>query len=437
MFVLYTVIVLGLGTLLWTTVGIFRFVAERRRQKHHNANSTEDSGQTVLPEQVAILVAAHNEDAVIAETIASAAALVPLRNIFIVSDGSTDGTVTVARRADVRVLDLSQNRGKAGALLAAIEYFQLAKRFEVVTLLDADTRLAADYLQTGLPPFADPGVVAVAGRVITSPVPSPTRFGRFLIAYRERFYRVVQLLHKYGQAAVAVNVVSIVPGFASMYRSSALKDIDIAAPGLVIEDFNMTFEVHARKLGRIHFHPKTAIAYTQDPDNFRDYTRQIYRWNLGFWQTVRRHGLHRGRFWAALALQIFELISSSLVLLLLVPFMLVWSAFQIAEMYNVESPAADFFSGVFVPEAILLGVLIPDFLLTIFVAAVTRDPLYLIRGLAFPLMRLLDAGIFITALVRAWFVRSTGIWVSPGRRPQTEHVPSTTTTQGIHKDYAV
>lgn len=436
MIVLYMVIVLGLGTLLWSVVGIVRFIAEHRaRSDRTESRFIQD--EPISPTQVAVLVAAHNEEAVILETIASAAELVPLGNIFIVSDGSTDRTVSVSRNAGVAVLDLRINRGKAGALLAAIDHFDLSSRFEVVTLLDADTRLAADYLATGLPPFRDPTVVAVAGRVVTSPVASPTRLGRFLIAYRERFYQIVQLLHKYGQAAVHVNVVSIVPGFASMYRARALTEIDIAAPGLVIEDFNMTFEVHARKLGRIFFHPKAAVAYTQDPDNFRDYTKQIYRWNLGFWQTVRRHGLRPGRFWAALALQIFELISSSLLLFLIIPFMLIWTGFQIAASTGGETPVAGFFDGLFVPQAILLGVLLPDFLLTVFVAVVLRKPFYLLWGVLFPLMRIVDSVIFLTALVRAWFVHSTGRWTSPARRSETVVAAEVEPVQGIHKDYAV
>jgi poly-beta-1,6-N-acetyl-D-glucosamine synthase len=62
---------------------------------------------------------------------------------------------------------LHPNRGKAGALAAGIERFALRERFEVVMLLDADTAPAPDYLQTGLPQFDDPDVVAVVGRAAT------------------------------------------------------------------------------------------------------------------------------------------------------------------------------------------------------------------------------------------------------------------------------
>ena len=290
----------------------------------HRRGRHRDPGVRILPSHVAVLVAAHNEALVINETIRAASRLVPRRNIHVVSDMSTDNTAQLARAAGVKVLELDPNRGKAGALAAGIVHFDLCRRFKVVMLLDADTRPTEDYLRTGLPLFSDPTVVAVAGRAksIMDP-PSPTAMGRFLVAYRERLYIVVQLLLKYGQAARGANVVSIVPGFASMYRTSALQEIDVVAPGLVIEDFNMTFEIHARKLGRIAFHPSAAVAYTQDPDRLQDYMKQVRRWILGFWQTVRRHRKQTGRFWLVLATYIFELLMSCVFFVLLLPVFLV------------------------------------------------------------------------------------------------------------------
>ena len=96
----------------------------------------------------------------------------------------------------------------------------LKERFPVVLLLDADTRLSADYLQTGLPLFNDHDVVAVSGVVKTMTDPPPrTRTGRFLLAHRVRLYALSQQIVKYGQAAKWANVMPICPGFAAMYRT--------------------------------------------------------------------------------------------------------------------------------------------------------------------------------------------------------------------------
>lgn len=396
-------LILGISTPLWGTIGLLRRIGEwqNKSSPEHLAVTRRD---TVLPGQVAVLIAAHNEELVISETIASALMLVPAGNIHVISDGSSDATAGIATSTGVNCLELFPNRGKAGALAAGIEYYDLVSNYEVVLLLDADTRLTPDYLKTGLPLFADPDVVAVAGRALSLPVSGrPGVVGRVLLGYRERLYAAVQVLLKYGQASKPANVVNIVPGFASMYRTRVLPNIDVAAPGLLIEDFNMTFEVHAKKLGRIEFHPSAAIAQTQDPDNVGEYVRQVRRWTLGFWQTVRRHGVQRGKFGAVLLLHIFELISASLVLILAVPIVI------LSELTDLS---------LLRPADLLIGVVLPDYLLTVFAAAVLRRPSLLLLGLAFPLIRLMDAVVCLVTLAQSWTHATTGVWVSPTRRLQ-------------------
>ena len=441
---LLLVLVFGISTTFWSLVGVGRALdsVRRRHFAHHprrrfamprslvrrprsaaHASPTERPRAAprvagLTPADVAVLVAAHNEELVIADTIRAASQLVDAGNIHIISDGSKDSTATVARSAGANVLQLSPNRGKAGALAAGIEHFDLCRRFEVVLLLDADTHLAPDYLATGLPLFDDPGVVAVAGRARTIDDRAPSsRFGRFLVAYRERLYLIVQLLLKFGQAAKWANAVTIVPGFASMYRTSALARIDVTGAGLVIEDFNMTFEVHAKKLGRIEFHPSAAVAYTQDPDTFGEYVRQVRRWILGFWQTVRRHRFHTSVFWVALAVFIIELLTSSLMFVVIVPLML---TSMLAAL--VQSIAPDpgswtlWLADLLPPQDVIVGVLIPDYLLTIMAACVLGRPRYLLLGLGFPFMRIVDAALCLRVLPTAWRARSSGVWVSPTRR---------------------
>ena len=444
---LLLILVLGISTTFWTCVGVGRFAdsqrrsrKERKRRRESNHRATVESrrrseepdrvgamwpppprrnpGNAIRPPGVAVLVAAHNEELVIAETISAASHLVNVENIHIISDGSKDRTAEVARAAGANVLELNPNRGKAGALAAGIEHFKLCDRYKVVLLLDADTHLAPDYLSTGLPLFNDPDVVAVAGRAKTlDDRASPSRFGRFLVAYRERLYLIVQLLIKFGQAAKWSNAVTIVPGFASMYRTDALRQIDVVGAGLVIEDFNMTFEVHAKKLGRVEFHPSAAIAYTQDPDNFGEYTRQVKRWILGFWQTVRRHRIQRSVFGVSLVVFIFELLTSSLMFVFLIPALLVSMAAGLLQGV-IPDPGGwlIWLADLMQPQYVLVGVLVPDYLLTIMAACVLRQPRYLLLGLAFPLMRIVDAALCLRVLPKAWSAKSSGVWVSPTRR---------------------
>lgn len=413
-FVILVILMVGVNTLLWATAGALRYL----RSRAVFPASTSIEGR-VHPSGVAVLIPAHNEELVIGETIRSACAQVNAEQIFIASDGSSDGTAELARAAGANVLELSPNRGKAGAIVAAIEHFELIRRFDVVLLLDADTRLDRDYLASGLPAFDDPGVVAVAGRATTTVDPRPsTRFGRLLLAYRERFYVVVQYLLKYGQAARPANVVSIVPGFASMYRTSVLADIDIAAPGLVIEDFNMTFELHAKRLGRIDFRPNAAVARTQDPDTLEDYVKQMRRWTLGFWQTVRRHRARRDRFWAALTLYIVELVVSSAMLLLMIGLLVAAGGLWAWAALTGDTAPMDGLWRIAPPVAIVLGIYIPDLLLTIAAVAASRRLDFFAFAVAFPVLRAMDAAICLRSLGEAVIGRRTasGRWTSPTRR---------------------
>lgn len=397
MVVLIVLVVLGPSTVLWTLVGLARRLREAGRRRP--APGAEPAA-VLRPEQVVVLMAAHNEELVIARSIASAATQVPVGNVVVASDGSTDRTVEIARATGAQVLDLQPNRGKAGALAAAIEELELAERYPVLLLLDADTHLSGNYLSTGLPAFQAPDVVAVAGRATTlADPPPPTRWGRFLISYRERVYVAVQLLQKYGQAARGANVVSIVPGFASMYRTSVLHRIDIAAPGLAIEDFNMTFEVHAKRLGRIVFHPSVAVAYTQDPVTLPEYLAQTRRWTLGFWQTVRRHRARFDVFWAALSLFIAEQVIGGLVMLGLFPLVVVAQLTSVLPVWPL-----------------LLPVVLPDLMLTLLLAVAGRRPRALLMAPGFLLMRVLDAAVCFRSLGRAVRGRSDGRWASPTRR---------------------
>jgi predicted branched-subunit amino acid permease len=71
-------------------------------------------------------------------------------------------------------------------------------------------------------------------------------------------------------------------------------------------------------------------------------------------------------------------------------------------------------------RAICLGVLVPDLLLTLVVAAVERRPQYLLYSPLFVFMRTIDAAIAVYTLSRVWREKSTGRWVSPVRHDPTE-----------------
>ena len=160
--------------LFWTAVGVLAYtfvgypalawslarVAPRRVRR-----------QDVQP-TVTVLVAAHNEAAVIAGRIENCLALEypPERlEIVIASDGSTDGTVEEALRFErpsrpgpcVRVVAYPWRRGKPSVLNDTIPRCQ----GDIVVLADSRQRYDADAVRRLAENFADPAVGAASGEL--------------------------------------------------------------------------------------------------------------------------------------------------------------------------------------------------------------------------------------------------------------------------------
>jgi cellulose synthase/poly-beta-1,6-N-acetylglucosamine synthase-like glycosyltransferase len=108
-----------------------------------------------------VLIAAHNEEAVIEGRVANIRATDYPQHLIetvVVSDGSTDGTVEAARRSGAdRVLDLPRV-GKITALNAAVE----AATGEILVFTDADSMFLPDTLAELLANFGDSTVGGVS-----------------------------------------------------------------------------------------------------------------------------------------------------------------------------------------------------------------------------------------------------------------------------------
>jgi cellulose synthase/poly-beta-1,6-N-acetylglucosamine synthase-like glycosyltransferase len=114
---------------------------------------------------LSVIVAAHDEVAVIADKVADVLASdypAPLLELIVASDGSQDGTVEAARRAGAtRVLDLPRV-GKLPALNRAAEM----SLGEILVFTDADTLFERRTLRELVSNFADERVGAAAANVV-------------------------------------------------------------------------------------------------------------------------------------------------------------------------------------------------------------------------------------------------------------------------------
>lgn len=411
-------LVFGINVPVWTMIAFLRRFDDNRRSARQDA---EAPPTRMRPDQVAVVIPAHDEEGGIAKSITSALRIVPAANVHVLADGCSDRTPEVAAGYGVRVLEITPGRGKAGAIEAAIGHFDITGRFGALLIIDADTEIDSAYLTNGLPLLDDPRYAAVAGCVHTPWDPQEHTFiGRLLISYRARLWTIMQWM-RYGQSWRYINVTPIVPGFASMYRTSALPHMDLNPPGLIIEDFNMTFELHHKRLGKIAFSPEVH-ATTDDPDNLRDYYRQVRRWALGLWQTLRRHGAWFGRFWFTTSFFMLEIVTSSLiilalfcsgVLMVLVPLTAGWVL-----DWPVYREVHSFLAPLMTPFNLVLFLFLPDYLITCVVAALRRRPSLLIYGVGFLLVRVVEAAATMWTLYRLWRAQSSGIWTSPRRLAQ-------------------
>jgi len=401
----------------WFIVGLMRYCTERifpRVLKKKTLRDIPSEEWTVCPHEVAAMVPAHNEEQSIADTINALKAILPAENIYIGSDASTDRTVEVGRLLRVNVIDIRPNRGKARVLMYLLRGLYLADRYKAVMIVDADAVVDKNYLKRALPLFNDPDIVAIAGHGVTR-WPTRHRFSwqNFFLAYRMRLWRVVQFGMRYGQTWKYTNVTYIVPGSPSMYRTSAIRHLQIDAPGLVIEDFNMTFELHHKKLGKIGYDPGVFGAH-HDPYTFHDYVKQLERWNLGFWQTFKRHGVWLSPFSLSTLLFSIELYMFS-IFILFVPLMLWMFFFNGFSPIHIPILIKGSLSYPFTFSDFIVGIFVTDYALTIIAVLFEKKPALLVYGLGFFFLRFVDAFIFVYSFPLAFIKKSDGRWASPTR----------------------
>jgi cellulose synthase/poly-beta-1,6-N-acetylglucosamine synthase-like glycosyltransferase len=289
-----------------------------------------------------------------------------------------------------------------------MKHYKLLTRYKALIINDADVEIDKNYLKKALPFFKDKKVAAVAPHGVTR----WRNYGLWqtlFIAYRIRLWRVIQIGMRFGQTWKFTNVTFIVPGSLSFYRTSVLKKLEIDAPNLIIEDFNMTFELHKKKLGRIAYSP-SIFGIHQDPYSLKDYVKQVRRWELGFWQTVRRNGIWPSLFWFSTGAFILEL-SIFAAFLLSVPILLIWFALNSFQPLNVPLVATRL-----TIIDLAIGLFAMDYLTTIIAVIAEKKPLLLLYGPGFIFLRYIDAFIHLYTLPLAFIVKSKGTWASPKRK---------------------
>ncbi len=247
-----------------------------------------------------IIVAAHNEAAVLPVTLAALFAQTsPAQSILIVDDGSDDGTAALLQasyglaapeigslsqpsqtHAGLRWLRLPRG-GKARGLNVACAVTDT----ELVLTVDADTLLEPAALGAMRDAFAaDPALVAATG--VLTPVCGPTASGR-LLQWFQTYEYVRNFLSRY--AWMQMDGLLLISGAFGCYRRAALLEVGGFDPDCLVEDYELTHRMrdHAARRGEVW---RTAVvggahARTDAPATVGAFLRQRRRWFGGFLQT--------------------------------------------------------------------------------------------------------------------------------------------------------
>ncbi len=232
------------------------------------------------PSLVSVVIPAHNEDMVIAQSLRRILrSTYPTLEVVVVDDGSTDATaqrVAEVAATDTRVqLVRTPNSGKAHAINSGLKQ----ARGEVVVALDADTHFEPETIGRLVRWFADPEVGAVAGNAKVG-----NRIN--LITYWQALeYITAQNLER--RALAAMNAITVVPGAVGAWRREALEKLGGFPSDTLAEDQDLTLAV--QKAGYRVLFDSHAVAWTEAPDTVRGLARQRFRWAYGTLQCLWKH----------------------------------------------------------------------------------------------------------------------------------------------------
>ena len=405
---------LGISFTVWTIIGSLRYLFEKiaGRKKKSNRRRFKAS-------DIAAVIPAYNEELIIRKCIQALKKVIDKKQIYVVSDNSNDKTYRRARMEECHASNLRLGKGKARALKYLFTRFKLFKRYKLIFIVDADTNMDPSCLSHALPLFNDKnvGVVFASSQIRWSQHIIP-KLSYYFIAYRDRLNRLLQYCFVYGQTWKYTNVIYVIPGFATIYRSEILEKLEIDTPGLLIEDFNLAFQFHKSKLGKIGYNP-AMIGWDQYPDNLSDYWKQVRRWNIGFFQTVRKNGVWSSFFWLTLGIFSAEILLNSVFILFLPLFLLsLLLSFFHSSLFATLSyvfRSISFYGNLTLTD-VVIGIFLIDYIITVTIGLVNKKPQFIFYGLFFLLMHYVTSLILLSSLIPGFSSSSTGRWTSPKRQ---------------------
>lgn len=251
----------------------------RRRRKRIVFPTARD---TSLP--VSVVLAAYNEETVIARTLRSILASdYPITEVLVVDDGSSDSTadeVRLVASEDPRVRLLQQpNGGKSTALNNGVR----AAAGEVVVTLDADTVMTSGTIARMVRHFALDEAGTLGG--VAGVVRVGNRSRNMLTRWQGLEY--VSQIGLDRSAQDALGAISIIPGACAAWRRTAILEAGGYSTDTLAEDCDLALSLHRH--GWRVTQDDEALAYTEAPETVDALLTQRVRWTYGTLQAMWKH----------------------------------------------------------------------------------------------------------------------------------------------------
>lgn len=237
---------------------------------------------------VTVLVAAHNEEKVVAHILAALMGVnYPKDKMLVVpvNDRSTDRTREIIDRFcedhPGRIHPFHRTGGKGGKAAALKDAMELVKT-EVILIFDADYLPGSGLIKQLVAPFFDPEVGGVMGRVVPLNV-GTNLLTRLLDLERSGGYQVDQ------QARMNLRLVPQHGGTVAGVRLSALREIGGWNDNTLTEDTDLTYRLLLAGWKTIY--QNRSECYEEVPETWQVRIKQIMRWAKGHNQALVAFGL--------------------------------------------------------------------------------------------------------------------------------------------------
>jgi biofilm PGA synthesis N-glycosyltransferase PgaC len=266
-----------LMTAIWSVAALIHFWFRERRQLAAPAPEGP-------PAPVSILIPCHNEEVLIAETVAALSQVThPDFEVLAIDDGSTDRTVTILRGLAqvypwLRVIRQPKNMGKAAALIAGAAQ----ARHEFLVCIDADAILdprAPEIFARAL--AANPKLGAVTGN------PRVRNTSTLLGKLQSGEFSAIIAVIKRAQQWISGRVFTI-SGVVCGFRKEALASVGWWSQDMAAEDIDITWKLNLAGWGTAYM--PNALCQVLMPESVGGLWRQRLRWAQGGCEVLWRYG---------------------------------------------------------------------------------------------------------------------------------------------------